>query len=71
MLNFLATTENLRNIRSDQSNYNRGKVVKKSNGNLLFAISRHKITLEKSCFILKLETKRLREENILIRSGPE
>ena len=33
MLNFLATTENLRNIRSEQSNYNRGKVVKKAAGN--------------------------------------
>ena len=32
MLNFLATTENLRNIRSEQSNYNRGKVVEKAAG---------------------------------------
>ena len=30
MLNFLATTENLRNIRSEQPNYNRGKVIKKT-----------------------------------------
>ena len=29
MLNFLATTENLRNIRSERSNCNRGKVVEK------------------------------------------
>ena len=33
MLNFLATTENLRNIRSKQPNDNRGKVVKKAAGN--------------------------------------
>ena len=46
MLNFLATTENLRNTRSEQPNYNRGKVIKKSSGKLLFAISRQKITLE-------------------------
>ena len=42
MVNFLATTENLRNTRSEQSNYNRGKVVKKRNGKLLFAIPRNK-----------------------------
>ena len=29
MLNFLATTANLRNARSEQSNDNRGKVVEK------------------------------------------
>ena len=46
MLNFLATTENLGNIRSEQPNYNRGKVVGDSSGKLLFAISRDKITLE-------------------------
>ena len=28
-LNFLATTENLRNKRSEQPNYNRGKVITK------------------------------------------
>ena len=39
MLNFLATTENIRKIRSDDSNYNRGKVVKNRSGKLLFAIS--------------------------------
>ena len=42
VLKFLATTENLRNTRSEQSNYNRGKVIKKSSGKLLFAIYRHK-----------------------------
>ena len=42
MLNFLATTNNLRNARSKQPNYNRGKVVEKSCGKLLFAISRYK-----------------------------
>ena len=42
MLNFLATTENLRNARGKQLNYNRGNVVKKSSGKLLFAISRYK-----------------------------
>ena len=42
MLNFLATTENLRYARSEQLNYNRGKIVEKSSGKLLFAISRYK-----------------------------
>ena len=42
MLNFLATTENLRNIKSKQPNYNRRKVIEKSSGKLLFAISKHK-----------------------------
>ena len=42
MLNFLAKTENLRNARSELPNYNRGKVVKKAAGKLLFAISRYK-----------------------------
>ena len=42
MLEFLATTENIRNIISEEAIYNRGKVVKKSSGKLLFAISRHK-----------------------------
>ena len=42
VLIFLATTESLRNTRSEQSSYNRGKVIKKSSGKLLFAISRHK-----------------------------
>ena len=42
ILNFLATTENLKNARSEQPNYNRGKVVEKSSGKLLFAIFRYK-----------------------------
>ena len=42
MLNFLAKTENLRNPRSEQPSDNRGKVVEKSSGKLLFAISRYK-----------------------------
>ena len=42
MLNFLAKTENLRNTRSKQPIYNRGKVLEKSSGILLFAISRYK-----------------------------
>ena len=46
MLSFLATTENLINIRSEQPNYKRGKMVKKSSGKLLLAISRYNITLE-------------------------
>ena len=41
MLNFLATTENIRKIRTEDSNYNRGKVVKNSSGKLLFAIPLH------------------------------
>ena len=39
MLKFLATTEKIRKTRSEGSNYNRGKSVKNSRGNLLFAIS--------------------------------
>ena len=46
MLNFLATTENLRKIGSEQPNYNRGKVIKNNSGKLLFAISRYNIILE-------------------------
>ena len=38
-LKFLAATENLRNTRSEQSNYDRGKVIKNSSGKLLFTIS--------------------------------
>ena len=37
MLKFLATTENIRKIRSEQPIYNRGKVLEKSSGNLLLA----------------------------------
>ena len=33
MLKFLATTENIRKIRSEYSNYNRGKVVEIAAGN--------------------------------------
>ena len=36
---FLATTENIRKIKSEESNYNRGEVVKNSGGKLLIAIS--------------------------------
>ena len=32
MLKFLAKTENISKIRSEESNYNRGKVVKNSSG---------------------------------------
>ena len=39
MLRFLATTEKIRKIRSEESNYNRGKVVKNSSGKMLFAFS--------------------------------
>ena len=39
MLKFLATTENTRKIRSEDSNYKRGEVVKNSSGKLLFAFS--------------------------------
>ena len=42
MLKFLATTENEKIIKSEEPIYNRGKVVKKSSGKLLFAISRHR-----------------------------
>ena len=46
MLNFLATTENLRNTRREQSYYNRGKVVKKAAGNSYSQFPDIKITLE-------------------------
>ena len=42
MLSFLAKAENLRNTRSEQPKNNRGKVLEKSSGKLLFAISRYK-----------------------------
>ena len=42
MLKFLATTENAKTIKSEEPIYNRGKVVEKSSGKLLFAISRHR-----------------------------
>ena len=35
MLKFLAKTENIRSIRPKDSNYNRGKVVKKSSAKWL------------------------------------
>ena len=46
MLNFLATTENLRNTRSEQPNHNRGKVVKKAAGNCYSQFPDTKITRE-------------------------
>ena len=46
MLKFLATTENAKIIRSEEPYNNRGKMVKKRNGKLLFAISRHRSTQE-------------------------
>ena len=39
MLKFLATTEISKKIRSKNSKYNCGKLVKNSSGKLLFAIS--------------------------------
>ena len=48
MLNFLAKTENFRNRRSEQPIYNRGKVLEKSSGKLLFAISRYKINASRA-----------------------
>ena len=39
ILKFLATTENIRKKKSEESNYNRGKVVKNSSGKLIFATS--------------------------------
>ena len=39
MLKFLATTENIRKIRSEQPIYNREKVVNLSSGKVLFEIS--------------------------------
>ena len=48
MLKFLAKTENLRNRRSEHPIYNRGKVLEKSSGKLLFAISRYKINASRA-----------------------
>ena len=42
MLKIVATTECIGKIRSEQLIYNRGKVLEKSSGKLLFAISRYK-----------------------------
>ena len=39
MLKFLATIENIIKIRSEDSNYNPGKVGENNSGTLLFAIS--------------------------------
>ena len=39
MLKVLATTENIRKRRSEDSNYNSGNVVENRSGKLLFAIS--------------------------------
>ena len=39
MLKFLARTENVGKRRSEDLNYNCGKVVKNSSGKLVFAIS--------------------------------
>ena len=41
MLKFLATIEKTKLIKAEEPIYNRGKVVEKSSGKLLFAISRH------------------------------
>ena len=46
MLKFLATTEYAKKVTSEEPIYNRGKVVKKSSGKLLFAFSRHRNTRE-------------------------
>ena len=48
MLNFLAKTRNLRKRRSEHPIYNRGKVLEKSSGKLLFAISRYKINASRA-----------------------
>ena len=42
MLKFFATTENTRKLRSDDSNYNRAKVVRISSGNMLSQFSTQK-----------------------------
>ena len=42
MPKFLATIENTKIIKAEEPIYNRGKVVKKSSGKLVFAISRHR-----------------------------
>ena len=42
MLDFLAKTENLRKTSSEQPIYNRRKVLEKSSGKMIFAISRYK-----------------------------
>ena len=71
MLNFLATTENLRNSRSERPNYNRGKVIEKSSGKLLFAISSQKNHTRVELSYPEQEAKRLRTKQRQKRSGPE
>ena len=46
MLNFLATPENLRNTRSEQPNYNRGKVIDKAAENCYSQFPDIRITTE-------------------------
>ena len=48
MLNFLAKTENLRNRRREHPIYNRWKVLEKSSGKLLFAISGYRINASRA-----------------------
>ena len=48
MLNFLAETKNLRNRKSEHPIYNRGKLIEKNSGKLLFAISRYKINASRA-----------------------
>ena len=70
MFNFLATTENLRNARSEQPNYSRGK-AKKSSGKLLFAISRLKNHTRVELSYPEQEAERLRVKQTQVRSGLE
>ena len=63
MLKFLATTENIRKLRSEDSDYNRGKIVKNSSGKLLFPISDTSFEREESCLI------RGRRQKITARKG--
>ena len=46
MLKFLAINENTKIKKSEEPVYNREKMIKRSSGKFLFAISRHRNTRE-------------------------
>ena len=62
MLKFLATTANIRKIRSEDSNFNSRKVVTNSSGKSLFAISRHNSNESRAVSFLAEDGKQSRVE---------
>ena len=57
MLNFLGTTENLRNTRPEQSNYDRGKVAKLAAGNCYSQFPIHKSNESRAALYLTEDRK--------------